>query len=1042
MIPREKIVRVAVIATLGLALLTPTALAGIEIVNSRASACSPWTIGLDDGFDQIQLYIDEGGPFDPIGISNFSDPNWAQLCNDDQLLVAQGPLTTPGQMLYFDINISSCTLPLTLYMQTWSMGDPYDGDDDLKMGEYTAVFDGTSWHVDMGDSPWADTSVDCVCERDGKLTLQPDGECYKPGDIITIDVNLSDATYDIVSAQFFLGFDPAKLLFLSANPGGLGDPNNPFDFEVYESVNQAQGLLDYAVGVVAPGVGTSDDHTMAKLTFEALNEVCADQCLVFFRQHDPATYVGSQCCGDICPILWEQDCDIWIDGEAPVFDNCEGADPAEPPVYTAPINCEDVCTGPGWIDIDHPTLSIYNIPCDPTSGLRVTATDNCDPNPSVEVCTQIIDPNCPNEYTIKVSWKTTDYCGNERFCDLYIPIVDEQAPCLIGCPVDYTYLNCQDYPHPWPTVTANDNCTDPNDITILATDNVVAWYCPGSFDVLRTWTAWDECGNDSSCGQFIEVRDTEAPVLDPNTLPANETVECDEYEDLCCPCSIIDATDNCTAVFCLFEQTRADGCCPDSYTMTRTWKYWDECGNSVFYTQYVNVEDTTKPTVSCPDPNITVECDAVPPVADIAPADNCDDMPTVFFSQDIIPGVCDDYYTILRHWLVEDDCGNTAACEQVIHVVDTTPPEITCPPSFTVVADVGECCADVCALLHGPDITDNCWDPNDPSDPAPILSHVRSDGVYPLCDPYCTDSGVDTTTTITYIATDDCGNAASCTQDVTVRGVNLLFVKVVMQMNIANTRCITFKLWDCDDPNHPFYEFGVDLDFVYYAPGQMVAEQEVEVPCGEYNCITARDKSHTLRVTLNRPDFFKDYAMNRYDADFEAAGKLLLAGNMNDDCVIDISDFTCYNWEWGNMYDSDGDGTQDGHTPCGMFALVCGDHGDFTGDGVTGGGDWSYMHANWLEECEANCCNEPPGNAPGQSGEPRLEISVEELRAMGLGHQTVADLNRDGWVDLQDVELFNSGVRPKKFQVDEIDELPVPADQQIEIIRERQLLRP
>ena len=100
------------------------------------------------------------------------------------------------------------------------------------------------------------------------------------------------------------------------------------------------------------------------------------------------------------------------------------------------------------------------------------------------------------------------------------------------------------------------------------------------------------------------------------------------------------------------------------------------------------------------------------------------------------------------------------------------------------------------------------------------------------------------------------------------------------------------------------------------------------------------------------------------------------------------------------------------------------------------------MHANWLKECEVNCCDEPPGNAPGQPGEPRLEISTAELRAMGLGHQAVADLNRDGWVNLQDVELFNSGVRPKKSQVDDVDQLPDPAGQQLEIIRERTLLRP
>lgn len=37
---------------------------------------------------------------------------------------------------------------------------------------------------------------------------------------------------------------------------------------------------------------------------------------------------------------------------------------------------------------------------------------------------------------------------------------------------------------------------------------------------------------------------------------------------------------------------------------------------------------------------------------------------------------------------------------------------------------------------------------------------------------------------------------------------------------------------------------------------------------------------------------------------------------------------------------------------------------------------------------------------------PRERITVKELRRLGLGDLAAADLNRDGWVDARDIQLF------------------------------------
>jgi hypothetical protein len=36
-------------------------------------------------------------------------------------------------------------------------------------------------------------------------------------------------------------------------------------------------------------------------------------------------------------------------------------------------------------------------------------------------------------------------------------------------------------------------------------------------------------------------------------------------------------------------------------------------------------------------------------------------------------------------------------------------------------------------------------------------------------------------------------------------------------------------------------------------------------------------------------------------------------------------------------------------------------------------------------------------------------VSVKELKRSGNGHLAVADLNRDGWVDLRDIQMYMQG---------------------------------
>ncbi len=480
--------------------------------------------------------------------------------------------------------------------------------------------------------------------------------------------------------------------------------------------------------------------------------------------------------------------------------------------------------------------------------------------------------------------------------------------------------------------------------------------------------------------------DGTAPVLSGcPTTPI--TVECDAVP----AAATVTANDNCAgAVSVTYEEVRTDGTCDDYYTLTRTWSAEDDCENSASCTQVITVQDTTPPDISNVPANATVECDSVPTEPSTLPAsDNCDTTVTqaTYDGETIAAGSCDQAYTITRTWTAVDRCGNSTTETQIITVQDTTAPAFdqACPlPAITVYADAGSCeAAGSTVSATTPTATDNC-------DPSPAVTFSRDDGKANLTDPY---EAADSPITITWTAEDDCTNAATCTQTVTVLAYNELVVDIALDgagFPGSLTRCITFELWECPDTVPTEI---VDLELTFSSG---VCSDTVEIPCGNYACITARDTLHTLRRTI-----MPTTSGTQFVADFAAAGQDLIGGNFNDDFWIDILDFGVFTWQWGEDY---GSGDTDCSTPY--------PHADATGDGIVGTGDFGFIQINYLEGADDNCCGQP-GLVRGGDGGPTTEISVEDLQAMGLGHLTIGDLNGDGWLDQADIVAFFSGVRPK-----------------------------
>jgi hypothetical protein len=359
----------------------------------------------------------------------------------------------------------------------------------------------------------------------------------------------------------------------------------------------------------------------------------------------------------------------------------------------------------------------------------VTALDQCDNNITVFM-DEVMTVGCP--YTITRTWSAVDGCGNETTATQIITVSDNEAPVINGVFEDLTY-ECDDIIDENEFVVS-DNCDDEVEVSMTTVSEP---YACGEI-ITRTWTARDECGNETSVSQMIYIVDETSPVF--STMPQNITVNCGSVP---APAELM-ATDNCDAsVNITYSETNMGGGCPQM--IKRIWTASDNCGNTTTAIQIVTVVDNTSPVFEEMSPIIQLECDQLDSYMPIA-TDNCTQNLVVnIINETSIPGEC--FGNIQRTYAVTDHCGNTTTATQTIEVVDNTPPVISNVPYTTVV---------------------QCGD-NIPVVPTNIVAHDN-------CDPNVTvqfheaQSGVECPYTITrmWVATDMCGNESVQTHVISV----------------------------------------------------------------------------------------------------------------------------------------------------------------------------------------------------------------------------------------------------------------------------------
>ena len=399
----------------------------------------------------------------------------------------------------------------------------------------------------------------------------------------------------------------------------------------------------------------------------------------------------------------------------------------------------------------------------------------------------------------QVIYTAEDHCGNIGTATFTITVVCQScntAPTL-SCPANYVAcVGSGIDPSITGYATGTNNGANCGTPTVTYTDNVVSTGpCAGAKVIQREWLATDPAsGLTGQCSQNITLQDVTAPTI--TGIPSDITISA--------------TGPNCTAIATWTDAVASDNCGIDTYVCdynsgdsfvqgvtTITCTATDLCGNQTVktFTVTVNCEVCMAvPFITCPDdyvgcPDLTIPDPIVAGEA-IAVAGETTCLAPVLTYADVVvsTGTCANAQTIERTWTATDtqDATLTASCVQIITLEDLTAPVITsCPAGFILQGTIvttggggggggtgsgtgsgtpggpggGGGATSVCqaiATWTAPNVLDGCS--------GITLVAVDQNGA-PVASG---DTFPEGTTTITYTATDDCGNVATCSFDVIV----------------------------------------------------------------------------------------------------------------------------------------------------------------------------------------------------------------------------------------------------------------------------------
>jgi len=351
-------------------------------------------------------------------------------------------------------------------------------------------------------------------------------------------------------------------------------------------------------------------------------------------------------------------------------------------------------------------------------------------------------------------YEISDACGNATYVTQVVTIADDGPPVFSSQPIS-TVRECGANNDPIPGFAAQLSDCSPIAIARSSSTNFLCGQTD-LFVITNVWNATDFCGNLSSVTQVIAVIDTTAPTI--TASPSNLMVDCSSQV----PEGRIESIgwqDSCASAVVSVSTNTQDGGCTGSvvYTFTVT----DACGNATSAFQTITWDDLEAPVLVC-GTSMMAQCGSlpIPNFSAVSATDNCSTSVITLVSTNVIGDLCGSG-TVHYVFQAVDACGNSSVCTQEFIIAGMSGgPSFLEEPS---VADAG--------ITNGVGI-DGCGDP-----------------LLPVLEQSTLQIGCTGVITYVWTITDNCGQQASVTQNVSFAPPPI--DQLAMNVFTVNVSCVT-----------------------------------------------------------------------------------------------------------------------------------------------------------------------------------------------------------------------------------------------------------